>query len=104
MRAFTLNSFEALPGLREDLPTPQVGPDQLLVRVQASSVNPIDAFIAAGFLKDMVLMSSRSCWAATSPAWSSRSAPTSSGSPPATGSSAPCRRWARRSTTAPGPS
>jgi NADPH2:quinone reductase len=54
MRAFTLNSFEALPGLREDLPTPQVGPDQLLVRVQASSVNPIDAFIAAGFLKDMV--------------------------------------------------
>jgi NADPH:quinone reductase-like Zn-dependent oxidoreductase len=54
MRAFTLDSFERPPGLREDLPTPQVGPDQLLVRVQASSVNPVDAGIAGGFLKDMV--------------------------------------------------
>jgi NADPH:quinone reductase len=53
MRAFTLDSFDTPPGLREDLPTPQVGPDQLLVRVQASSVNPVDAFIAAGALKAM---------------------------------------------------
>ena len=42
MRAFTLDSFERPPGLREDLPTPQVGPGQLLVRVQASSVNPVE--------------------------------------------------------------
>jgi NADPH2:quinone reductase len=54
MRAFTLDSFERPPGLREDLPTPQVGPGQLLVRVQASSVNPVDAAIAGSFLKDMV--------------------------------------------------
>ena len=54
MRAFTLDSFERPPGLREDLPTPQAGPGQLLVRVQASSVNPVDAGIAAGHLKDMV--------------------------------------------------
>jgi NADPH:quinone reductase len=54
MRAFTLDSFDTPPGLREDLPTPQVGPGQLLVRVQASSVNPVDAGIAAGYLKDMV--------------------------------------------------
>ena len=53
MRAFTLESLDTPPGLREDLPTPQVGPDQLLVRVQASSVNPVDAFIAAGYLKAM---------------------------------------------------
>ena len=53
MRAFTLDSFDTPPELREDLPTPQVGPDQLLIRVQASSVNPVDAFIAAGYLKDM---------------------------------------------------
>jgi NADPH:quinone reductase len=53
MRAFTLDSFEHPPGLREDLPTPQLGPGQLLVRVQASSVNPVDAGIAAGHLKDM---------------------------------------------------
>jgi NADPH:quinone reductase len=54
MRVFTLDSFEHPPGLREDLPTPKVGPGQLLVRVQASSVNPVDAGIAGGFLKDMV--------------------------------------------------
>ena len=53
MRAFTLDSFDTPPGLREDLPTPQVGHDQLLIRVQASSVNPVDAFIAVGYLKDM---------------------------------------------------
>jgi NADPH:quinone reductase-like Zn-dependent oxidoreductase len=53
MRAFTLDSFDTPPGLREDLPSPQVGPGELLVRVQASSVNPVDAGIAAGHLKDM---------------------------------------------------
>jgi NADPH:quinone reductase-like Zn-dependent oxidoreductase len=35
MRAFTLDSFDTPPQLREDLPTPQAGPDQLLIRVQA---------------------------------------------------------------------
>jgi NADPH2:quinone reductase len=54
MRAFILDSFERPPGLREDLPTPRVGPNQLLVRGLASSVNPVDAAIAGGFLKDMV--------------------------------------------------
>jgi NADPH:quinone reductase len=53
MRAFTLDGFDTPPGLREDLPAPEAGPDQLLVRVQASSVNPVDAGIAAGHLKDM---------------------------------------------------
>ena len=53
MRAFTLDSFDAAPALREDLPTPDPADDQLLVRVQASSVNPVDAFIASGALKGM---------------------------------------------------
>ena len=53
MRAYTLDSFERPPGLREDLPTPQIDPDQLLIRVQASSVNPVDTGIAAGYLQAM---------------------------------------------------
>jgi NADPH:quinone reductase-like Zn-dependent oxidoreductase len=53
MRAFTLDSFDTPPGLREDQPTPQVGPGQLVVRVQASSVNPVDAGITGGYLRDM---------------------------------------------------
>jgi len=53
MRAFTLDSFESPPGLRDDLPAPEVGPNEMLVRVHASSVNPADAAIAAGMLKEM---------------------------------------------------
>lgn len=54
MRAFTLDSFETTPRLRDDLPAPQVGPNELLVRVQTSSINPADAAVAAGMLKGMV--------------------------------------------------
>ena len=53
MRAFTLDSFDVQPSLRDDLPEPAPGADELLVRVHASSVNPVDVFIAAGGLKDM---------------------------------------------------
>ena len=53
MRAFVLESFDGPPALRDDLDPPAVGPDQLLIRVQASSVNPVDAAIAAGMLKGM---------------------------------------------------
>ena len=53
MRAFTLDSFESPPGLRDDLPTPAVGAGEVLVRVHASSVNGVDVAIAAGMLKGM---------------------------------------------------
>src|SRR5918997_635653 len=53
MRAITLESFNSSPALHE-IPTPQIAPNEVLVRVQASSVNPVDGAIAAGMLKDMV--------------------------------------------------
>ena len=53
MRAILLESFDSSPALRE-VPTPQIAPNEVLVRVQASSVNPVDGAIAAGMLKDMV--------------------------------------------------
>lgn len=53
MRAVTLDSFDAPPGLRDDLPMPSRGADDVLVRIQASSVNPADAAIASGMLKGM---------------------------------------------------
>jgi NADPH2:quinone reductase len=52
MRAFILESFDAQPALR-DVPEPAVGGNELLVRVHASSVNPVDGLIAAGALKEM---------------------------------------------------
>jgi NADPH:quinone reductase-like Zn-dependent oxidoreductase len=54
MRAFTLTGFDAPPALRDDLPAPTPGDDEVLVRVRASSVNPVDAAIAAGMLQGMV--------------------------------------------------
>jgi NADPH:quinone reductase-like Zn-dependent oxidoreductase len=53
MRAFTLDSFDSPPRLRDDLPEPRPADNELLVRVHASSANPADAAISAGMLKDM---------------------------------------------------
>ena len=53
MRAFTLDSFDVPSALRRDIPEPHPGDTELLVRVRSSSVNPVDAFIAAGALKGM---------------------------------------------------
>jgi NADPH:quinone reductase-like Zn-dependent oxidoreductase len=53
MRAFTLDSFDSPPRLRDDLCEPRPTNDELLVRVHASSVNPADAAIAAGLLKTL---------------------------------------------------
>ena len=54
MRAFTLETFGAQPSLQDDIPEPLVGDDEIVVRVRASSVNPVDVFIAAGGLKELV--------------------------------------------------
>jgi NADPH:quinone reductase-like Zn-dependent oxidoreductase len=51
MRAFTLESFDAQPSLRDDLAEPQLSDSRLLVRVHASSVNAVDVLIAAGGLR-----------------------------------------------------
>jgi NADPH2:quinone reductase len=53
MRAITLNEPETQPVAREDLPTPTPIDNEVLVRVQASSVNPVDGSIAAGLLAQM---------------------------------------------------
>jgi NADPH2:quinone reductase len=52
MRAFALDSFDVPPAVRDDLPAPEPAEGQALVRVLASAVNPVDAAIAAGALRD----------------------------------------------------
>ncbi|WP_439028855.1 NADP-dependent oxidoreductase [Gordonia terrae] len=51
MRAITYSRFGG-PDVLEltDLPTPKVGPDSVLIRVRASSVNPVDWKVRAGYL------------------------------------------------------
>src|SRR3954452_22615076 len=53
MKAITLKEAGTAPALRDDLPAPTPGPREVLVRVQASSVNPVDNSIAAGMLAQM---------------------------------------------------
>jgi NADPH:quinone reductase len=53
IRAVTLDEAEAQPALRENFPAPAPGDDEVLVRVRASSVNPVDNSIAAGMLASM---------------------------------------------------
>jgi NADPH:quinone reductase-like Zn-dependent oxidoreductase len=54
VKAFVLTSFDAPPEMREDLPAPRPSESQVLVRVHASSANPVDNAIAAGMLREMV--------------------------------------------------
>jgi len=54
MKALTLDSFDSPPGLREDLPAPTPADNEVLVRVYATSVNPVDGAIAAGMMSSMV--------------------------------------------------
>ncbi len=53
MRAFTLDALGSKPGFRDDLPDPAPAGNEVLVRVHASSVNPVDMWIAAGALAEM---------------------------------------------------
>ena len=53
MRAFVLQDFERQPTVA-DIPTPEAGPGQVLVRVRAASVNGIDLSIASGRLQGML--------------------------------------------------
>jgi NADPH2:quinone reductase len=53
MRAITVASQGTPPALREDLPEPTPAENEILVRVHASSVNPVDNGIAAGMLAGM---------------------------------------------------
>src|SRR4051794_6313848 len=53
MRAIALNEPSTQPALREDLAEPTLANDAVLVRVHASSVNPVDGSIAAGLLSQM---------------------------------------------------
>ena len=49
-RAVTIDGPDTTPALREDLPAPTPADNEILVRVHASSINPVDASIASGML------------------------------------------------------
>ena len=53
MKAIAIDDFGAPPSLH-DLPVPAPGEDEVLVRVQASSVNGFDVSVANGRLKEMM--------------------------------------------------
>ncbi len=55
MRAIALNSFGGLEQLTlMELPVPVPGPDEVLIRIKAAGVNPVDYKIREGYLKDAI--------------------------------------------------
>lgn len=55
MKAIRIHQYGDATTLRyEDAPMPVLQPDEVLVRVAATSFNPIDVKIRAGFMKDMI--------------------------------------------------
>lgn len=53
MKAVRLHAYGGIDQLRyEDVPTPEPGPDEVLVKIAATSVNPIDWKIRSGAAKD----------------------------------------------------
>jgi NADPH:quinone reductase len=53
MKAFVLRDYDTQPAV-EDVPTPQAGPGEVLVRVRAASVNGFDRGLVAGMLRGMM--------------------------------------------------
>src|SRR5262245_30105251 len=51
MEAFVLEGFDAEPRLRNDLPDPDRGDGEIVVRVHASSVNPVDNAVTSGMMR-----------------------------------------------------
>ena len=105
MRAITLDEPDTQPAAREDLPEPTPTDSEVLVRVHASSVNPVDGSIAAGLLagdgrRDEYPVTLGRDY----PAPSSRPALPSPASRTATRSSVSCSMPTRPPATAPGPS
>jgi len=55
MKAIQLPHYGAADQLRyEEIPTPRAGPGQVLVRVRAAAVNPLDSKIASGALQQLM--------------------------------------------------
>lgn len=52
MRAIAVNEYGAIPALME-VPDPQPGPGQVLIKVEAAGINPLDRMIADGALQPM---------------------------------------------------
>jgi NADPH:quinone reductase-like Zn-dependent oxidoreductase len=57
MKAVVLHQYGGPDQLHyEDVPTPEPGPDEVLVKVAATSLNPIDYKIRSGAMKEMIAL------------------------------------------------
>ncbi|MFI0374063.1 hypothetical protein ACH35V_39910 [Actinomadura sp. 1N219] len=85
MRAARIHEYGDADVIRyEEIPLPVPDPDQVLIRVAATSYNPSDAALRAGYLQDVLPVERPTSWAWTSPARSRRPEASPARSPRAT--------------------
>lgn len=75
MKAVVITDFGAEPKLA-DLPVPEPGPGELLVRMHAAALNPFDWKVAGGALKGVVSHAFPTSWVPMAPESSNASART----------------------------
>jgi NADPH:quinone reductase-like Zn-dependent oxidoreductase len=69
MKAFVVEHY-GRDGLgAAEVPEPQVGDGDVLVKVGAAGINPLDLAVRDGKFKRLLKYRPRSCSATTSPAW-----------------------------------
>jgi NADPH:quinone reductase-like Zn-dependent oxidoreductase len=81
MQGITVDEYRGVPTVTE-LPDPEPGPDQILIKIGAAGVNPMDRALANGAWQ-AIMPATFPSWAPIWPAWSKRPATARHASRPA---------------------
>ena len=69
MKAFVVARYGKNEVRAADVPEPRVGNSDVLVRVSAASINPLDIMVRNGEFKQLLNTKHPSCSATTLPVW-----------------------------------
>jgi NADPH:quinone reductase-like Zn-dependent oxidoreductase len=69
MKAARVHGYGDIDTIKYDeVPKPSAGPGQILVKIEASSLNPVESYVRQGFLAQMIPLTFHLSWDLISPA------------------------------------